>query len=103
MAREREALLLDKKASSGYIGLSRSDSTSSLDYLTRNTMSEKAKKLSQVYDEVIEKATYPWKFIVRKIYAREVLAEFLGTFILVVSKKWRRPLPQTMDCSGVHV
>lgn len=85
MARESEALLHGRKTSSGYTGLTRTDSTSSLDYLRRNTMIDKAKQFTQLYDEAVEKIAYPWKYVIRRLCAREFLAEFLGTFILVVS------------------
>ena len=32
------------------------------------------------------KITYPWKFIIKTIRGKEFLAEFLGTFLLVVSQ-----------------
>ena len=32
------------------------------------------------------KIAYPWKFIIKIIRGKEFLAEFLGTFLLVVSQ-----------------
>lgn len=88
MSAESQPLLLDRKESSGYTKISRSDSYSSLDYLKKNTSTTMSsiKKYVAVYNKALDKATYPWKLAVKKLYAKEFLAEFLGTFLLVVSK-----------------
>jgi hypothetical protein len=38
-------------------------------------------------NKLVEVAVYPWKWLVRKTYMKECLAEFFGTFLLVVSKQ----------------
>ena len=88
MSAESKPLLLDRKESSGYTKISRSDSYSSLDYLKKNTSTTMSsiKKYVAVYNKTLDKVTYPWKLAVKKLYAKEFLAEFLGTFLLVVSK-----------------
>ena len=46
---------------------------------------------------LMTRIAYPWKFVVKKLRAKEFLAEFLGTFILCVSKLF---LVQTNEPGG---
>ena len=38
-----------------------------------------------LYSAMVDRVTYPWKWAIKKAYLKESLAEFFGTFLLVVS------------------
>ena len=38
-----------------------------------------------LFSAMVDRVTYPWKWAIKKAYLKESLAEFFGTFLLVVS------------------
>ena len=90
MASEEAKPLFNRKHTSTYTRLSRKEGTptSSLQYFDYTAMTERGQKITEILDENVGKVTYPWKFIVKKLHAREFLAEFVGTFLLVVGATW---------------
>ena len=83
MAAENDALLSGAKPHTSYAGFQ--DSSSSLGYIVKNTSASGKNLYLRKVDHYITKAVQPWKFVVQTLSARDILAEFVGTFVLVVS------------------
>ena len=84
MAAENDALLSAAKPHTSYTGFQ--DSSSSLGDIVKNTSTVGRNQYLLKVDHYVTKALQPWKALVRMLHARDVLAEFVGTFVLVVSK-----------------
>ena len=83
MAAENDALLSAEKPPT-YTGFQ--DSSTSLGYIVKNTSASGRNRYLLKVDGYVTKALHPWKALVRTLNARDVLAEFVGTFVLVVSE-----------------
>lgn len=82
---EKESLLSGKQSGSTYTDLADS---SSLSQFRKNSVTEAGGQYTNLFNEWVEKAISPWVWIVKTTRARECLAEFFGTFLLVVSLMW---------------
>ena len=52
--------------------------------LLDSTASNSDERVSSQLDRFLDLITKPWRVAVKKAYLKECLAEFLGTFLLVV-------------------
>lgn len=79
---EKESLLSGKQSGSTYTDLADS---STLSQFRKNSVAEAGGQYMTLFNEWLEKATNPWVWFVKTTHARQCLAEFFGTFLLVVS------------------
>ena len=79
---EKESLLSGKRSGSTYTDLADS---STLSQFRKNSTTETRAPYMTLFNEWVDKATNPWVWIVKTTHTRQCLAEFFGTFLLVVS------------------